>query len=139
MTAAIQNNDAAARDQLLQNPQTPEQVKTLVRAGGGAEPGAQVTEALRAIDAAEAMAAQAAQTQAQAIQTAVRDAFATSITGMYRSVIGLIVLAFLVALALPEIPLHKSNTDEPGDDAATTVAADERAPFRGGAPADDTL
>ncbi len=139
LTAAIQNNDAAARDQLLQNGQTPAQVKTLLGASGGADAGARLNEALQAIDGAEATAVQTAQAQAQATQTAVRDAFATSITGVYRYVIGLVALAFLVTLALPEIPLRKSNTDEPEDETATTASADDRASFRGGAPADDTV
>jgi EmrB/QacA subfamily drug resistance transporter len=135
VTAALQNNDAAARAQLLQNGQTPAEVKTLLGAAGG-DSGAQLNQALQALDGAQAAAVQQATGQAQAAQEAVRQAFATSITGIYRYVIGLIVLAFLVTLALPEIPLRKSNTDDPEDVDATEEG--ERARWRG-VPADDAV
>ncbi len=136
VTAAIQNNDAAARDQLIQNAQTPEQVKTLLGAAGN--PGTRLSEALAAIDNAQAAAVQQAAGQAQAAQEAVRQAFATSITGIYRYVIGLVALAFLVTLALPEIPLRKSNTDDPEDVDAVEHESDHVS-FRGGVPADDAV
>jgi len=137
VTAAIQNNDAAARDQLLQNPQTPEQVKTLLGAAGG-DSGAQLNQAFQALDGAQAAAVQQGTAQAQAAQTAVKQAFAASITGIYRYVTGLVALAFLVTLALPEIPLRKSNTDDP-EDVDVTAQEPERASFRRGVPADDTI
>jgi MFS family permease len=46
------------------------------------------------------------------LRAAVRLAFADSITSVYRYVVGLGIITLLIALALPEIPLRRSNTDE---------------------------
>ena len=42
-----------------------------------------------------------------------RGAFANSVTGVYGYVAGVIVLGLLLTLVLPEVPLRKSNEDEP--------------------------
>lgn len=47
------------------------------------------------------------------VQTAVRQAFATSITTLYLVAAVLAAGAFVVGLALPELPLRQSNSDEP--------------------------
>ena len=47
------------------------------------------------------------------LREGVRTAFADSVTGVYRYVAGLVVLALLLTLALPEVPLRQSNDDEP--------------------------
>ncbi len=83
-------------------------------ANAGADRSQQLNQALQLIDAAKGQAVQAAQGQGQQVQVAVKQAFATSITSIYRYVIGLIAIALLVGFALPELPLRKSNTEEPG-------------------------
>ncbi len=50
---------------------------------------------------------------ADALRVAVRGAFADSVTGVYSYVAVVIVLGLLLTLALPEVPLRKSNEDEP--------------------------
>ena len=50
---------------------------------------------------------------ADALRGAVRGAFANSVTGVYGYVAGVIVLGPLLTLVLPEVPLRKSNEDEP--------------------------
>jgi EmrB/QacA subfamily drug resistance transporter len=50
---------------------------------------------------------------ADQIRRAVQLSFAKSVTTIYSYVAGMMVLGFLITLALPEIPLRSSNTDEP--------------------------
>lgn len=47
------------------------------------------------------------------VQAAVRQSFATSITTLYLVAAGLAAVAFVVGLALPELPLRQSNDDGP--------------------------
>lgn len=120
-TAAIDADDAAARAELLASAATPQQVKTLLQTPANLDRSQQLTEALSAIDAAGLAAVQNGRAQGEAAQTAVKQAFADSITRIFLFVIGLIAAALVVALALPEIPLRTSNSDEAVEDAPNAV------------------
>lgn len=115
LTAAIQNNDPQARQTLLNNPQTPEQLKALLQGSSLAEPARTqaLANVLTGVDAAQAEALLQGQTLATEISAATKQSFAASITAIYRYAIWLVVAALaLVALLLPEIPLRKTNQSE---------------------------
>ena len=118
VTAAIRDEDPQARTALANNPQTPQELKTLL-AAGGVEGSAQKEQALqgalRALDAAEAQAVEQGTALGRQIGEAVKRSFAASITRIYFYAIFLIVASFaLIAFGLPEIPLRKTNrTDAP--------------------------
>lgn len=116
--AAITRNDAAARTQLLADPLTPTPLKALLENSGSSDRTAQLAEAVAIIDRAGAEAVQNGRLQGEAVQTELKNAFAASITRIFLFVIGLIAAALVVALALPELPLRTSNTDESAEDGA---------------------
>ncbi|MBC8077091.1 MAG: MFS transporter, partial [Chloroflexales bacterium] len=49
----------------------------------------------------------------QQFDAAVKQSFATSVTRIYGYTIPLVLLSFVLALFLPELPLRTSNRDEP--------------------------
>jgi EmrB/QacA subfamily drug resistance transporter len=111
-TAALANGDAAARAQLVSNPETLPEVKAQLQASDGADPQA-LARASQALDAEEQQVRQEAQVAAQRVITAIKQSYATSITRIYFYAIWLTAAALLaIALWLPEIPLRKSNRAE---------------------------
>lgn len=123
-TAAITRDDAAARTALLADPLTPDAVKALLTDSASRDTSARLAEAEASIEQVGAEAVQRGRVQGAAVQQELNNAFAASITRIFLFVIGLIGAALLVALALPELPLRTSNTDEAvGDGAATGGAA----------------
>jgi EmrB/QacA subfamily drug resistance transporter len=118
VTAAIRDDDPQARTALLADPQIPEALKVLVRAGADEELAPEQRDqalqtALRALDQAEAQARERADAIGSQIARAVRQSFATSITRIYLYALVPIIIALFVLLAgLPELPLRKTNRSE---------------------------
>jgi EmrB/QacA subfamily drug resistance transporter len=111
LTKAIRDDDAAAKQALLANPQTPPQLREALGMGipaAAREPA--LTQALAGLDQAETTAlAQGAQIGGQ-VDGAVKRAFTDSVTQIYWYAIPLVLLAFVIALFIPELPLRKTNT-----------------------------
>lgn len=118
LTAAILHNDPQAVAALQGSAATPAQLKALLGSAGSDLPLPAreriLREVLTQLDAAESEALGQGQALGAEITQAIRVSFATSITRIYWYAIWLIVAAFLlIALALPELPLRKSNRDLP--------------------------
>jgi EmrB/QacA subfamily drug resistance transporter len=110
--AALGAGDAAARAQLVQNPDTLPEIIAQLKESTGTDPQA-LARANRAIDAAEQQARQTAQQIGPQVNDAVKLSFATSITRIYIYAFWLAIVALVaVTLWLPEIPLGKSNRAE---------------------------
>lgn len=114
-TSAIRDNDPAAVQALLDNPQTPSQLRALLKAGG--VPAAAREQALielnDALDLAEAEALAQGQALGQAVDTGVKQAFTDSVTQIYWYTLPLVALAFVIALFIPEMPLRRTNAPAP--------------------------
>jgi EmrB/QacA subfamily drug resistance transporter len=111
LTRALRDQDAAATQALLANPQTPEQLRQAL--SQPSIPAAQreqiLSGALSQLDTAEAAAHEQARSVGGEISAAVKRAFTESVTQIYRYAIGIAVLAFVLAWFIPEIPLRKTN------------------------------
>jgi EmrB/QacA subfamily drug resistance transporter len=134
-TKAIRDNDPAAKKALLASPQVPAPMKGLL-ASPVALPKPVAAQALAGalagLNQAEAAATSTATTKAvdsvtkalddgktQALATldkidgAIKESFTYSISQVYRIGVAIIMLAFLIILFLPELPLRKTNSDAP--------------------------
>jgi len=110
--AALGAGDAAARAQLVHNPETLPGIIAQLKESTGADPQA-LARANSAIDAAEQQAQQAALQIGPQVNAAVKLSYATSITRIYVYAFWLAIVALVaVTLWLPEIPLGKSNRAE---------------------------
>src|SRR6266545_2960980 len=110
--AALGAGDAAARAQLMNNPETLSEIIAQLRSSPGADPQA-LARANSAIDAAEQQAQEAARQIGPRVNDAVKRSYATSITRIYIYAFWLAIVALAaVTLWLPEIPLGKSNRAE---------------------------
>ena len=135
LTAAIQNGDPRAVASLLNNPQTPPSLKAFLQQIKGSTNGQSaaipvqarrqvLAQALAGLDASKAAAIKQGQAIGAQMDEALKLSFATSITRIYFYSIWLVVAAcLLIAVALPEIPLRKSNS------AAHVAAAGGSAPL----------
>lgn len=113
-TRAIRDGDQAAAQELLANPQTPSQLRELLQAGVPAAARAQVlAQATAGLDAAEAQALTQGRQLGQQIDAGIKQAFTDSVIQIYWYAIPLALLAFLVALFIPELPLRRSNLPAP--------------------------
>ena len=109
LTAALQENDAAALQTLLENPTTEPQLKALLSTPL-ADRGAALEQALAIVDQAQQAMIGETQSIAGEITAALRLSFANSITRIYFYGLWLVLAAFLLCLFwLPELPLRKSN------------------------------
>jgi hypothetical protein len=108
---AIRDDDPAAKQALLANPQTPAQLREALQAGIPATAREQVLEQVNAgLDQAEASAlAQGEQIGGQ-VSGAIKQAFTDSVTGIYWYAIPLVLVAFVLALFIPELPLRRTNS-----------------------------
>ncbi len=109
LTRALRDADPAAIQTLTADPQTPAQLKELLGSVSAMPATAReqaLTNTLTALDAAQAQAITQGQAIGAQISQAVKSAFAASITGIYRYAIALAVLALILALFLPELPLR---------------------------------
>ncbi len=110
--AALGAGDAAARAQLMNNPETLSEIIAQLRSSPGADPQA-LARATSAIDAVEQQAKEAARQIGPRVNDAVKRSYATSITRIYIYAFWLAIVALAaVTLWLPEIPLGKSNRAE---------------------------
>ena len=110
LTEAALSGNTEARNQLLSSAETLPEVKAAITTTS--DPAAR-DRASSAIDAAEQAARTDAARVGQQITTAVKTAFATSVTRIYLFAIPLSAIALLViALWLPEIPLGKGRKFE---------------------------
>lgn len=111
LASAIRDNDPAAVQALLGSPQTPEQLRALLRAGIPAAARTQVlAQANAQLDTAQAGALAQGLALGQQVSGAVKQAFTDSVTQIYWYTIPLVLLAFLIALFIPELPLRRTNS-----------------------------
>jgi EmrB/QacA subfamily drug resistance transporter len=112
LTRAIRDDDPAAKQALLANPQTPAQLRELLQAGS--IPPAAREQTLARVDAGLDQAENDALAQGAAIghevSVAIKRAFTDSVTRIYSYTIPLVLLAFVIALFIPELPLRRTNS-----------------------------
>lgn len=105
-----QQTDIAASIDTTIKQQFAEQRAQITATQSADDPATQAT--LQQLDAAETQALQQGATVGAQMTQALRQSFATSITNIYFYASFLVVAAFLLTLALPEIPLRTSNRGE---------------------------
>ncbi|MEI6181024.1 MAG: MDR family MFS transporter [Chloroflexales bacterium] len=116
LTRALRDADPVAMQTLQADPQTPAQLKELLGGLEALPPAARaeaLAGALTALDAAQAQALVAGQNLGAQISQAVKVAFTDSITAIYRYSIVLSVLALVLTLFLPEVPLRGGHKPTP--------------------------
>jgi len=111
VTAALRDGNAQARATLLASPTTAPGLKELLTQEATGE--ASLQQALLIEDQAQQAATQQAQATGDDVTAALKLSFANSITKIYFYALWLVAAALLlVALALPELPLRKTNRPE---------------------------
>jgi predicted MFS family arabinose efflux permease len=116
LTRALRDADPAAIQALTADPQTPAQLKELLGSVGALPAAAReqaLTKVLAGLDTAQAQALTQGKDLGAQIGQAVKVSFTSSITSIYYYSIGLALLALVLSLFLPEIPLRKSYHHEP--------------------------
>ncbi len=109
---AVANGDATAKATLLDNPNLPDPLKQLISAD-------QLTPqslpgVLAGVEQERTNALAQATQIGDEISVALKRAFTESIIQIYRDAIWLVIISFVsVVILLPELPLRKSNRDEP--------------------------
>jgi len=112
LVAALQEHDEAALTTLLESPTTEPAVKELLNTPVD-NSASVLDQALAIVDQAQAAMVNEAGTIAAEVTTALRQAFANSITRIYFYALWLVAAAFLlIVFWLPELPLRKSNRIE---------------------------
>ena len=111
VTAALRDGDAQARATLLASPTTAPALQELLAQDSTGE--AALEQALLIEDQTQQAATQQAQATGDDVTAALKLSFANSITKIYFYALWLVAAALLlVALALPELPLRKTNRPE---------------------------
>ena len=111
VTAALRDGDAQARATLLASPTTAPALQELLAQDSTGE--AALEQALLIEDQTQQAATQQAQAIGDDVTAALKLSFANSITKIYFYALWLVAAALLlVALALPELPLRKTNRPE---------------------------
>jgi Major Facilitator Superfamily len=110
---ALRNNDTTSAQSLLNNPQTPAELKPILEA---------ITTQKASATARESMLTQVLELLGQrrtaalegitSLERATKQAFAQAISGIYRISSLIILLGFLITLFMPEIPLRKTTQNE---------------------------
>ena len=142
IATALQSGKPEALQALITNPQTPDQLKQAlgkippaalknpkavqgiidqVNSGiDSQEPqavqqatAAALTQVNTALDKARSDALAQGSTLGKEVTLAIKQAFVTSVTTIYGYTIPLVILAFILALFVPEIPLRTTNNDSP--------------------------
>jgi EmrB/QacA subfamily drug resistance transporter len=111
---AVRDADPAATQALLANPQAPAELREALQAGipaAAREPALAKINA--ALDTAEANAAAEAQRLGHEISAGLKNAFTDSVVQIYWYAIPLVLLAFVITLFMPELPLRRSNGPAP--------------------------
>jgi EmrB/QacA subfamily drug resistance transporter len=112
ITAAVVQKDAIAIGALVANPMLPAELKVQIQSEQ-IDPVA-LPAILAGIEAGRAPAIKKAVGLSNDIGQAIKQAFTNSITQIYRDAIWLVVISFvLVLFGLPEVPLRKTNRDDP--------------------------
>ncbi len=113
----LKDNLSAIPPQALSNPQAVDQIVARIGAAMDEQKPALVqtitnqalSQASTALDAAEAEALASGAETGREIDTAIKSAFSTSVTNIYGYAIPLMLLAFVLLLFMPELPLRRSN------------------------------
>ncbi len=114
MAKALRDNDPAAIQALLVSPQTPAELKEILQAGIPAAAREQALAKLNAgLDAAEADALANGRQLGQQLSAGIKNAFTDSVVQIYWYAIPLVLLAFVITLFMPELPLRRSNGPAP--------------------------
>lgn len=114
LTKAIRDADPAATQAVVSNPQTPAELKGLLQAGVPAAAREQVlATVLAGVDTAETSALEQGRAIGHEVSAGIKQAFATSVTQIYWYTVPLVLLAFLITLFVPELPLRRSNHSTP--------------------------
>jgi EmrB/QacA subfamily drug resistance transporter len=110
---ALRNNDTTSAQSLLNNPQTPAELKPILQA---------ITTQKASATARESMLTRVLEPLGQrrtaalegitSLERATKQAFAQAISGIYRISSLIILLGFLITLFMPEIPLRKTTQSE---------------------------
>lgn len=118
VTSAIRDGDLKAQAALVSNPLAPAELRSVLAASRQtADDHAReqvLVAALARLNAIESEALARARPFAVQLQRAIRRAFAVSVTRIYRYALVLMAVALAVLLALPEIPLRRTNRPESG-------------------------
>jgi hypothetical protein len=113
----LKDNLSAIPPQALSNPQAVDQIVARIGAAMDEQKPALVqtitnqalSQAGTALDAAEAEAVASGVETGREIDMAIKSAFSTSVTNIYGYAIPLMLLAFVLLLFIPELPLRRSN------------------------------
>lgn len=108
LAVAGEAGDPAALAELAADPSAPRELSTALRASAD-EASLRLDDALAALDAAERTALVEARSLGMQAQAALQQAFAFSVTRLYLGALALAVVALILTLALPELPLRTSN------------------------------
>jgi EmrB/QacA subfamily drug resistance transporter len=113
LIAGLRNNDSSSAKTLLNNPQTPTELKPILqKLLAGKAPNAIretiLAKVLERLDQTKT----ASLDGIDRLEQASKQAFTQAISGMYRISSLIILLGFLITLFMPEIPLRKSNQNE---------------------------
>jgi hypothetical protein len=111
---AIRDGDPAALQALVASPQTPAALKQALQTGIPAparEPA--LAQLNAALDTAEADALAQGQQLGHEISAGLKNAFTDSVVQIYWYAIPLVLLAFVITLFMPELPLRRSNGPAP--------------------------
>jgi EmrB/QacA subfamily drug resistance transporter len=112
---ALTSNNTAAIQALSTNPDMPEQVRTILQAPDQTNEQKQA-KADAAIDELAAAAEKRSPQITQALTQAVKQSFTTGVTSVYAYASPLVILAFIIMLFVPEVPL-RGKEDEGGAEA----------------------
>jgi len=114
ITKAVRDNDQAAIQALLSSPQTPAELKQMLQAGIPVAAREQALAKLNAgLDTAEANALANGQQLGRELGAVIKNAFTDSVVQIYWYAIPLVLLAFVITLFMPELPLRRSNAPAP--------------------------
>ena len=106
VTRALATNDPNAIRALLENPQVPAQLKSLLSADGNANKQQQAKVQLAALEQSAISGISSAVDQ---VGVAFKGVLTDGITLIYKLGILVAIIAFFITLALPELPLRKSD------------------------------
>jgi EmrB/QacA subfamily drug resistance transporter len=110
LTAALKENDAAAQQKLVANPDLPAELKQAVAANLPAPAREQVLkQALAGLDAKEQELLKQGEVAGARIGLAIKQSFAASTTPIYGYAVYIALLSLVVLCFLPEIPLSRGR------------------------------
>jgi EmrB/QacA subfamily drug resistance transporter len=110
---ALRNNDTTSAQSLLNNPQTPAELKPILQAittqkASATTRASVLTQGLEELGQRRTAALEGI----TSLERATKQAFAQAISGIYRISSLIILLGFLITLFMPEIPLRKTTQND---------------------------